>query len=258
MAEGGTCQGTERNQPSEGHSHTGDGRGRGLSEHGKKRIERRVLTNWRWQREGLVRTWKEIDRSRGTHSLETAEGGACQDIERNRLREGHSLPGDGRGRDLSGHGNKSTEQRALTLWRRQKEEIVRIRKETNRAKCTHSLEKAEDGICQDMERNPPSEGTHNLEMIKGRGLSGHGKKPTSRGALTPCKQQREGLVTTRKETDQARGTHPLETVEGGTFQDKGKNRPSQGYSLPGKHKDKFRSGHVMCESNKRAMMEICP
>ena len=159
---------------------------------------------------------------------------------------------------MSGYGKKSTEQWTLTLWRRQREGVVRIRKETNGARCTYSLERAEDGTCQDMERNRPSEGHSQPGDDKGRELSGHGKKPTSRGTLTPCRQQREGLVRTQKETDQARGTHKLETVEGGTFQDKGKNRRSQGYSLPGKHKDKFRSGHVMCESNKRAMMEICP
>ena len=46
-------------------------------------------------REGLVRTRKEIDRVRVTHFLETAEGGTCQDTERNRQSEGHSLPGVG-------------------------------------------------------------------------------------------------------------------------------------------------------------------
>ena len=34
---------------------------------------------------------------RGTHSLEMTEGGICQEKERHRRSEGHSLSGDGRG-----------------------------------------------------------------------------------------------------------------------------------------------------------------
>jgi len=52
--------------------------------------------------------WKETDRSRGTHILETAEGGTSQDTEGNRQTKGHSLPGDHRGRDKSGHRKKLT------------------------------------------------------------------------------------------------------------------------------------------------------
>ena len=89
MAEGGTCQDTERNRASKANSPPGDGRGRDLSRHG-----------------------------------------------RNQPSEAHSLSGNGRGRDLSGHGNKKTEQGALTDWRQQ------------------------------------------------RDLSRHGKKPTEQGALT--------------------------------------------------------------------------
>jgi len=44
--------------------------------------KQQALTNWRPQKEGLVRAWKEINRVMGTHSLETTEGGACQDMER--------------------------------------------------------------------------------------------------------------------------------------------------------------------------------
>ena len=79
----------------EGHSLSRDGIRRDLSGSGKKPIERSALTNWRQHREGLVRTWKETDRPRRTHKLETASGGTCQDIERNRPTEAHSLPRDG-------------------------------------------------------------------------------------------------------------------------------------------------------------------
>ena len=154
MAEGGTCQDTERNRPSDAHSLSRDSRGRDSSGHGKKATEKRALTSWRRQREGFVRTRKETDRMTRTHflemaeggtcqdtketdqttrahSLETAEEGTCQDREINRLSDAHSLPGDGRRRDLSGHRWKPTQRRALTSWRRQREGLVRTRKETD-------------------------------------------------------------------------------------------------------------------------------
>ena len=59
MVEGGTCQNTETNWASEAHSQTEDGRGRDLSGHRKKLAKRGMLTNWRRQKEELVRTWKE-------------------------------------------------------------------------------------------------------------------------------------------------------------------------------------------------------
>ena len=146
--------GHEKKSTETGHSLSGDGRGRVLSGHGKKSTEQPqgALTNWRRQREGLVRTRKKVDRARGTHSLETAERGTCQVKERNRSSEEHSLPGDDRrrdlsghekksterghsqtgdegGRDLSGHGKKLTERGALTSWRRHREGLVRTRKE---------------------------------------------------------------------------------------------------------------------------------
>ena len=89
-----------------------------------------------------------------------------------------------------------------------------------------------------------SEGHSRPADDKERKLSVHGQKPTDRGALTPWRQQMEGLVRTRKETDQARATHELETAEGGTFQDKERSRPSEGHLLPGEYKDESRSGHV--------------
>ena len=41
-----------------------------------------ALTNWRWQREGQVRTRKESDQARATYKLEIAEGETIQDKER--------------------------------------------------------------------------------------------------------------------------------------------------------------------------------
>ena len=197
-AEGGTCQYMKRNRQSEAHSLSGDSRGRGLSGHGKKPTERGTITFWRRQREGLVRTWKETDRARPTHILETAEEGTCQDTERNRSSEGHSRPGDGRGRELSGYGKK-TERGPLTSWRWQREGLVRTRKETDRPRTTHILETAEGGICQNTERNRLSEAHSRSRDGRGRNLSGHRKKPTEGGTLTNWRRQREGFVRIRKE-----------------------------------------------------------
>ena len=87
---------------------------------------------------------KKTDRARGTHFLKTAEEGTCEEIEKNRPSEGHSLPGDDRGGgDLSGHGKKSNERGALTYWRRQREGLFRTRKESDRPRGTHVLETAE-------------------------------------------------------------------------------------------------------------------
>ena len=47
------------------------------------------------------------------------------------------LPGDGRGRDFSGHEKKATEQGVLTLWREQRERFVRTQKATKREALTN-------------------------------------------------------------------------------------------------------------------------
>ena len=90
----GTCQDTESTRPSEAHSQPGDGRGRGLSGHGKKH-----------------------SRATCTHFLETAEGETCHNMERNRSTGAHSHAADGKGEHLSGCGKRPTERRPLTAWR---------------------------------------------------------------------------------------------------------------------------------------------
>ena len=175
MAERGTCQDTERDQLRKAHSPTGGGKGRDLSGHRKKPSERGALTSWRQQRERLVRIWKEADQARHTHSLETAEGGTCQNMERTRPSEAHSLSGDGR--------------------------LVRAQKETDRVRRTHFLETEEGRACQDKERTRRSEAHSRPGDGRGRGLSGHGKKLTERGPLTSWRQQRKRLVRARKETN---------------------------------------------------------
>ena len=76
-AEGGACKDTERNRSTEAHSLPGEGRRRCLLVHGKKPTGRGALTSWRRWKGGVVRTRKQTDRPRHTHSLETADR-ACQ------------------------------------------------------------------------------------------------------------------------------------------------------------------------------------
>ena len=146
-----------------------------------------LLTSWRRQKEGLVRTRKEADRASGTHFLETAEGVAYQDNERSRPREWNSRPRDSRGSDLSGHGHKSAERRTLTTWRRQRERLVRTRKQIDQEKDTHLLETAEGATCQDTETNRPREGHSRAGDGIGSDLSGHGNKSTEGRTLTDRK-----------------------------------------------------------------------
>ena len=120
---------------------------------------------------------KKIDRGKDTHSLETVEGGTCQDVERNRPSEGHSPSGDGRGRELSGHGNKA---------------------QTKEARSTHCLETAEGSTSQDMERNRPSEG-HSLSGDEREGLV-RIRKEADQAMCTHSLEAVEGLVRTWKET----------------------------------------------------------
>ena len=112
----GTRHDTERKKLSEGHSLPADRRGKNLSGHGKKVTEQVALTNWRWQRErlcqdtkrkrpseGALTSWipqrgrtfqdtKRADWVRGTHFLETTEGGLV----------GHRNKATSKGRSPSG------------------------------------------------------------------------------------------------------------------------------------------------------------
>ena len=154
-----------------------------------------------------MRTRKEFDEPRRTHKLETAVGETCREMEKYQLSESHSHPGDGRRKDSSGRGKKSTELGALTSWRRQRDGLVKMRKETGRVRCTNQLETAKDGLvrtgketdrgrrahsletaeeetCQEMKRYRASEAHSLPEDGKGRDLSGREKNQTERGALT--------------------------------------------------------------------------
>ena len=152
MVEGGTCQDTEGIRPTEAHSLPGDGRQRNLSGHQTNLTDRGPLTSWRRQTEGLIRTPKESDRPRPTHALETVDRGTRQDTKRIQPTEARSHSGDGRQRDLSGHGKNPTDRGPLTSWRWQTEELVRTPKESDRPRPTHQLETADRGTYQDTKR----------------------------------------------------------------------------------------------------------
>ena len=97
-------------------------------------------------------------------------------------------------------------------------------------------------------------------------MSGHGKKPADRGALTAWIQRRERLVRRRKEIgrarlthfletaevatcqntkriDRARHTHFLEAAEGADCEDTERNRPIDVHSLSGDDRRSNLSGH---------------
>ena len=162
-ADRGTCQDIERIRLSEAHSLSGDGRQRNLSGHRDNPTDRGLLTGWRRQTEGLVRTPKQSDRPKPTHQLETTDRRTCQDTETIRPTEVHSLSGDGRQRDLSGHRKNPTNRGPLTIWRRQTEELVRTTKQSDRLRPAHHLEMADRETCQDTETIDRSRPTHWLE-----------------------------------------------------------------------------------------------
>jgi len=145
-------------------------------------------------------------------------------MERERLSQGNSQTGDGRGRGKSMHRKKATKQEALTSWRRKRKRQVRTLKESDQARGTYFLETAEGGTSQHMkesdqartthiletpeggtsqgtERKPPSERHSHPRDGRGRDKSGHWKKATAPGALTSWTQQKERQVRTWKESD---------------------------------------------------------
>ena len=74
IEEGSQVRGTHKLETTEGETSQNMGR---------KQLSKGSLTNWRPQREGQLRSWKESNWARGTYKLETAEGGTSQDIKGN-------------------------------------------------------------------------------------------------------------------------------------------------------------------------------
>src|SRR6267142_1339333 len=138
--------------------------------------------------DGQVRTWKESERARGTHSLESADGRTSQDMEGIRASKGHSRPGKHRRMDKSGHRRNTSERGALTNWRVQTDRQVRTRKESEQARGTHFLERADRRTSQDTEGIQVSEG--HSRTGEHRWTEKSGKKN-----INPGMTQKEGRLT---------------------------------------------------------------
>src|SRR6267142_2307709 len=150
------------------------------SGHGRNPSEQGALTNWRAQTDRQVRTQKkseqvrglrhshpgeqtdsqvraqrESERPRGTHVLESADGQSGQDIEGIRVSKGHSLPGEHRQTDRSGHGRSPSKRGALTSWRAQTDRQTGQGTERIRAaKGTHVLESADGRTSNKINKTP--------------------------------------------------------------------------------------------------------
>src|SRR6266850_783330 len=93
--------------------------------------------------DGQVRTQKEFEQERNTHSLKSVDRQTSQDMERIQASEGHSPTGEQRWTDKSEHGKNPTEQGALTNWRVQMDGQVSTQKESKQVRDTHRLESAQ-------------------------------------------------------------------------------------------------------------------
>jgi hypothetical protein len=81
-------------------------------------------------------------------------------------------------------------------YRGQRSRLVRTWKESESARGTHQLEIAEVGTSQDMERKRVSKGNSLPRESIGQDWSGHRKKASQWGALTPWRDQKSRLVRT--------------------------------------------------------------
>src|SRR6267142_1397843 len=124
-------QDMKRIQLSERHSQTGEHRQTDKSGHRKNLTERGALTSWRVQMDRQVRTWKESNRVRGTHILESTDGQTSQDMVRIQQSEVYSQTGECRWTDKSGQRKLLTEWGPLTHWRVQTDRQLRTWKESN-------------------------------------------------------------------------------------------------------------------------------
>jgi hypothetical protein len=127
---------------------------------------------------------------KSTHTLEGEEGSTFQDAKS--ASEGHSHTGEVRERDKSGHGNKLSEQGALTSW------------------------SAEGETSHQTKESGWAAGTHELESVEGQVRTSK-QNERARGTGTHVLEEEEGNDSSRsrKESVQARGTHDLERAREG-------------------------------------------
>jgi len=89
--------------------------------------------------------------------------------------KGHSLSGEPRQRDKSGHRKNAGQQGALTSWRAKRERQVRTWKEFELASATHALETTDGETSQDTERLQANNGHSRPGDPRQRDKSGHRK-----------------------------------------------------------------------------------
>src|SRR5260221_435352 len=154
-------------------------------------------------------------------------------METKRASKGHVQGGEGRGWDWSEHRKKESQQGTLTSWRGQSLGLVRTWKANKPARDTHSLERAEVGIGQNMESKQTSKGHSQTGERKVCDCSEHENKKSQQGTLTYCRGQRLAFLITWKEKKPARDTHILERAEVGIGQNMESKQASKGHSHPG-------------------------
>jgi hypothetical protein len=164
----------KKNQANDRYSRSGEHRRRDKPEWGKEPSERWALTSWRAQIEGQVRVGKETERETGTHLLERADGRTNQIGKRNRARDGHSLPGEGRRKDKSDCQKKPSKRWELMNWRAHIEGQIRMGKETEHATALTNWKAHTEGQVR-VGKGSERATTHQLESTY-RGISQNGKK----------------------------------------------------------------------------------
>jgi hypothetical protein len=127
-----------------------------------------------------VRIVKENQQAKGIHLLPNTEREISQDSKRKIASKRHSHSYKHRERDKSEQQKKASKQGALTTCQAQRERWVRITKEGQEARGTHSLSSTERGISQDRKRSQQARGTHCLLNIEEETSQDRKRKPESK------------------------------------------------------------------------------
>jgi len=146
-------------------------------------------------REGRVGTWKESEPARGTHVLKSAEEGPSQDNNRMRVCQGHSLPGECKGRDNSGRRKKASESGKLTNCRSRGRDESGQRKKRANQEHSHPVERGgREGLVRTAKEREQARGTHWHGLESAEGHVRTPRKANEQGKHTFWRAQREGQV----------------------------------------------------------------
>jgi hypothetical protein len=165
-----------------------------------------------------------------THQLESAQEGTSQDSERMPETEGHSPPGERRGRVMSGERQRAEESVELTLWRLQRGGTGQDNKRWQADEGhPRSGERGGGGTSQDSEIKRVGKGNHILESAEG-------------GTSQKRKQMRAS----------ERHSH-TESAEGGTSQESKQMRASERHSHSEEYRRRNKSGKQRNASEQGAL-----